>query len=155
MKLLNQFLEQKVTSYHEKFDNWQDALTACGQPLVQQGFITEVYIDAIIECVNKYGPYIVIAPDIAMPHSTENAEGVIKTGIGFMKVETPVVFDADDREKDARLFFTLVSSNHDEHLNNMVELSNMLTDDDLVLGLLNVKNDEDLAQLAQKYNKGE
>ena len=90
-----------------------------------------------------------------MPHSTENAEGVIKTGIGFMKVETPVVFDADDREKDARLFFTLVSSNHDEHLNNMVELSNMLTDDDLVLGLLNVKNDEDLAQLAQKYNKGE
>ena len=37
-------------------------------------------------------------------------------------------------------------------LNNMVELSNMLTDDDLVLGLLNVKNDEDLAQLAQKYN---
>ncbi len=155
MKLLNQFLEQKVTSYHEKFDSWQDALTACGQPLVQQGFITEVYIDAIIECVNKYGPYIVIAPDIAMPHSTENAEGVIKTGIGFMKVETPVVFDADDREKDARLFFTLVSSNHDEHLNNMVELSNMLTDDDLVLGLLNVKNDEDLAQLAQKYNKGE
>lgn len=149
--LLDKMLEHKVTCYHEKFDTWQDALKACGQPLLEQGFIEESYIDAVITCVEKYGPYIVIAPDIAMPHATEGNEGVKKTTIGFMKVETPVVFDPNDHEKDARLFFILATNNHEEHLENMVALSEMLMNEELVQDLLQVKNDEDLKAVANKY----
>lgn len=148
--LLMRILDNKVTCYHEKFDSWKEALVACGQPLIKSGFITNEYIDAIIECVEKYGSYIVIAPNIAMPHSTENAKGTLKTGIGFMKVEQPVVFDENDREKDARLFFTLVSSNHEDHLANMMELSELLMDEELVEKLLTVKSDNDLRSIAEK-----
>ncbi len=150
--LLKKILDNKVTCYHEKFDNWKDALIGCGEPLLKEGFITSEYIDAVIECVEKYGPYIVISPNIAMPHSTENAKGTLKTGIGFMKVEEPVIFDENDREKDAKLFFTLVSTNHDEHLANMMELSETLMNESLVEDLLEVKNDEDLIRVAKKYN---
>lgn len=151
-KLLKKIIDNKLTVYNEKFENWKDAIIACGVPLIEEGFITSDYIDAIIECIEKYGPYIVIAPDIAMPHSTENALGTLKTGIGFMKVEEPVVFDNNDREKDARLFFTLVSTNHEEHLANMVELSETLMNEDLVKDLLEVKCDEDFIKVAKKYN---
>ncbi|MCI6271891.1 MAG: PTS sugar transporter subunit IIA [Erysipelotrichaceae bacterium] len=151
-KLLKKIIDNKLTVYNEKFENWKDAIIACGVPLIEEGFITSDYIDAIIECIEKYGPYIVIAPDIAMPHSTENALGTLKTGIGFMKVAEPVVFDNNDREKDARLFFTLVSTNHEEHLANMVELSETLMNEDLVKDLLEVKCDEDFIKVAKKYN---
>ena len=51
--------------------------------------------------------YIVIAPMIALPHAQENARGVYKTAVSFMKVEEVVKFDEEDREKDAKLFLQL------------------------------------------------
>lgn len=152
--LLNKFLENKLTCYEESFDDWREAIRANGQPMIRQGYIEDVYLNAVIECVEKYGPYIVIAPNIAMPHSTEGAPGVLKTGIGFMKVEQPVHFDPADPEKDARLFFMLASNNPDEHLNNMMQLADMLSNEDLVADLLNVRNDEDLLAVAEKYAEG-
>lgn len=47
--------------------------------------------EEIISCVSKHGPYIVLVPGLAMPHS-ENAEGAIETAIGFMKTEKMVHF---------------------------------------------------------------
>ena len=86
-----------------------------------------------------------------MPHSQEGAVGVNKTAIGFMKLEKPVSFDENDPEKDAQLFFTLASCNPDQHLNNMMKLSEMLMNDDLVEVLLKAKTPEDLLALDGKY----
>ena len=104
-----------------------------------------------MECVRKYGPYIVIMPKIAMPHSQEGAVGVNKTAIGFMKLEKPVSFDPNDPEKDAQLFFTLASCNPEQHLNNMMRLSEMLMNEELVAELLEAKGPEDLLRLQEKY----
>jgi PTS system ascorbate-specific IIA component len=149
--LIEKIVASKLTSFQERFATWQEAVRESGEPLKKQGFIDDRYIDAVIACVEKYGPYIVIAPDIAMPHSTENAEGVFKTGIGFMKVNTPVTFEKGNPEKDARLFFMLAASNHEEHLQNMMDLSEMLMNEDLVKDLLQASNDHDLLQIASKY----
>ncbi len=150
--LLKQFVEQKVTCYHKGFETWQDAVKASGQPLIDQGYIDSRYIDRVISCIDKHGPYIVIAEDIAMPHSTEGSEGVFKTTIGFMRLEEPVHFDAEDPTKDARLFFMLAASNHDEHMANMVQLVEMLMNEELRKDLLKVTCDEDLLLLDKKYS---
>jgi PTS system ascorbate-specific IIA component len=149
--LLNKIIENKVFSFEEGFNTWQEALYAAGKPLIKEGYCELQYIDAVVACVEKFGPYIVIAPNIAMPHSTEGAEGVNKTTIGFMKTEKPVHFDLEDPERDARLFFTLVSANHDEHLENMMALSTMLMNEEIVEELLLSKSVEDLAAIADKY----
>lgn len=151
MELLNKFIKNKVTCYHDGFDNWEDAVRASGQPLKDSGFIDDRYIEAVINCVKDYGPYIVIAPNIAMPHSTTGALGVYKTTIGFMRLKNPVHFDENDPEKDARLFFMLAAENNEEHLKNMVELSELLMNDEIVEELLKVENDEQLIELAKKY----
>ena len=110
-----------------------------------------MYVEAVINCVKKYGPYIIIAPNIAMPHSTEGAEGVNETAICFMKVEEPVHFDPEDPEKDARLFFVLASADHEKHLENMMRLSEMLMNEELVEELLEAKSKEDLLAIDKKY----
>ena len=151
--LLEDFVNRKLTSFQTSFDSWQDAIRGSGENLIKQGYIDDRYVQAVIACVEKYGPYIVIAPDIAMPHSTEKADGVYKTAISFMKVETPVVFDPNDSEKNARLFFMLAAEDHEAHLKNMMELSEMLMNEDLVSDLLKAKNENDLLAIANKYSE--
>lgn len=52
-------------------------------------------------------PYIVLAPNIAMPHSTESGDDVHGTEVGFMRVAKPVHFEKGNPDKDARIFFVL------------------------------------------------
>lgn len=149
--LLTQMLNAGHVNFQERCADWQSAIRAGCEPLVATGTVDASYADEIIACIEKYGPYIVIAPDIAMPHSQENAKGVHKTAISFMKVNETVVFDADDREKDARLFFTLASQNHEQHLENMSMLATMLDNEALIADLLAAQNTDDLRAIAAKY----
>lgn len=149
--MLKEFVENKHYIFVNKVENWEEAIKIGCQPIIEDGTVEASYAQQIIECVKKYGPYIVLMPNIAMPHSQEDALGVHKTTISFMKVEEPVHFDEMDSEKDARLFFTLASCNHEEHLENMMKLSEMLMNEALIADLLEAKSAEDLLKLHEKY----
>ena len=122
-----------------------------GETLEADGTVEKNYKEDIIACIEKYGPYIVIAPNIAMPHSQEGAQGVHKTEIAFMKLEKPVSFEPGNPEMDAQLFFTLASCNSDQHLDNMSRLSDMLCNEELVKELARARTAEDLLMVQKKY----
>ncbi len=149
--MLKEFVESKHYKFAESAADWQDAIRMSCESLEADGTVEANYKEDIIKCVEKYGPYIVIIPGVAMPHSQENAVGVHKTAIGFMKLEQPVSFDSEDPEKDASLFFTLASCNPEQHLNNMSRLAEMLSDEDLIEDLKQTKGPEDLLRLQEKY----
>lgn len=149
--MLREFVEQNHCKFVDRVDSWEEAIRLSCKNLEMDGTVEANYADDIIECVKKYGPYIVLMPNVAMPHSQEGASGVNKTAIGFMKVEEPVKFDSVDEEKDARLFFTLASCNSEQHLNNMKKLSEMLMNEELIEELLKAKTPEDLLVLQAKY----
>lgn len=153
--MLKEFVDKGHYLFVDKVDTWQEAIRLSCQSLEQDNTVDKVYAEEIIRCVEKYGPYIVLLPNVAMPHSQEGAEGVNKTAIGFMKVEEPVHFDPEDPEKDARLFFTLASCDSEQHLENMMKLSEMLLNEELLQGLLEAKSKEDLLALHEKYLKEE
>ena len=117
--MLRDFVENKHYKFAEEAKDWRDAIRMSCESLEADGTVEANYKEDIIACVEKHGPYIVIMPNVAMPHSQEGATGVHKTAIGFMKLEKPVSFDENDPEKDAQLFFTLASCNPDQHLNNI------------------------------------
>lgn len=88
-----------------------------------------------------------------MPHSVLGGEGVHETCIGFMKTETPVIFDPEDSSKNARLFFTLAATDSEKHLSNMVALAEFLLEEGAINDLLEAKNAEDLMKVHYKYTK--
>ncbi|MDD6365849.1 MAG: PTS sugar transporter subunit IIA, partial [Stecheria intestinalis] len=98
------------------------------------------------------GPYIILIPGVAMPHSTEGGALVHKTCISFMKLAKPVSFDDQDPEKYADLFFTIASENAEKHLEEMQQLAALLTDDAVVEDLHKVTSEADLEALGEKYN---
>ena len=143
--MFKELVEKNRYSFHEGFDTWQEAVRAACQPLLADGTIEPEYPEAIIAKVEELGPYIVIAPDICIPHAQEGV-GVNDTAVCFMKTERPVSF-SDDGEHDARLFFVLASTNNAIHLQNLSEMAETLSDEDFVARLLQAKSPEDLVKL--------
>lgn len=149
--MFKEILEKGYYCFEEEFNSWEDAIKASYQPLVKNNIVNNDYINEVIRSVKKYGPYIVIIPNVAMPHSTEGAKGCNGTAISFMKVNKPVDFDKNDEEKKARLFFSLAAMNHDEHLKNIQGLMDVLMNEDYVDALLNVHTEEELIKVVEKF----
>lgn len=149
--MLREFVEQKHFKFAESAPDWEEAVRMSCEVLEADGTVEGNYKEDIIKCIHEYGPYIVLMPDVAMPHSQEHAKGVHKTAIAFMKLEKPVSFDPGDPEKDARLFFTLASCDSDQHLTNMTKLSELLMADGVIDALLKAETPEDLLRIQETY----
>lgn len=149
--MLRNFVENKHYKFADKADDWREAIRMSCESIEKDGTVEPGYKEEIIRCVEEYGPYIVIMPNVAMPHSQENSEGVNKTSIAFMKLEEPVSFEEGNPELDAQLFFTLASCDHDQHLENMQKLVELLLNPDVVEALTQAKSPEDLMQIQESY----
>lgn len=143
--MLNEIIEKKRYSFHDGFDNWEDAVKASCKPLIKEGAIEPEYADSIIDSIKKFGPYIVIAPNICIPHAQEG-KGVNETAICFMRTEKPVHF-SDDPEHNANLFFVLASTDNEKHMQNLVNMVGLIEDENIVQKLMNSTCVEDLKEI--------
>ena len=117
----------------EKANDWRQAIKISVQPLEQGGYVKSCYKDGIIENVEKLGPYIMIADEIAMPHARPE-QGAIETQISITLFREGVRFDG--KETTARLFVTLAAKDSDSHVDALVKISELLSDDVTVEAIL-------------------
>ena len=147
---LKELVDKNRVCFHKGFETWEEAVAASCKPLLDDGSIEQIYVDEVINCVKKYGPYIVFAPNVAMPHFLEGAPGVNNTAMSFMHLEEPVHFVEGNPEKDAQLFFAVASKDHEEHVRNMEKLCMLLLTPNLAEELAKVKTVEELLALDEK-----
>lgn len=96
--MLEYFKVNDLVNYPDSTPNtWQEAIEVSCEKLLNRGYISNTYIEEIIKSVKEYGPYIVILPNIAMPHAEGNFDSVYKSGISFTKFKQPVKF-FDEKE---------------------------------------------------------
>jgi PTS system ascorbate-specific IIA component len=133
--------------------DWKEAVRMSAESLVADGSVSEDYYKQIVACIEKYGPYVVFDHNVAMPHTTENATGAYKTGIGFMASKKLIDFgkDEDGEEKKANLFFTLSSTNPDEHFANIQQLTSIFMNEPLLDALAAANTPEDILEAEKKY----
>ena len=60
--LLRELYEQGHCLFVDSVPSWQEAIRMSCVPLVKDGSVEPDYADAIISCVEEYGPYIVFLP---------------------------------------------------------------------------------------------
>lgn len=151
--MLNYFFDHQLIRYSDKvITDWREAIRESCLLLLDQKIIDETYVAEIIHCVEEYGPYIVIVPQVAMPHSSENSKGVFGTAISFTKMKQPVRFESDDGEKFATLFFTLAAKQVEEHMENIQKLSELLMTEGLIDRLMATNSIEDYQAVMQEYD---
>lgn len=110
------------------------AISLAGELLVVSGKVKPSYVASMLEAVEKFGPYIVIAPGIALAHG-KPSEDVIETGLSLLVLEQSVEFQHSQNDP-VRLVFALAAVNHESHIGFMAELAEFLSEQDRVNSLL-------------------
>ncbi len=150
--MLRYFYDNQLIKIMDKQPkNWEEAIRFSGEILKEHHLITDQYIEDIIRDCHEYGPYIVIIPDVAMPHSSAESAGVLGTGIGFTIMPERVSFEEGNPEKDAKLFFTLAAKDADSHMKNIANLSELLMMEDMVPDLLTIETLRDFERIMEKH----
>ena len=110
--------------------NWENAIRAGGELLKNIDAIDQEYIDAMVRAVKDIGPYIVLAPGIAMPHANPKF-GAKKLGMSLITLSKPVCFG--NKENDPVFIVVCLSATKDnDHLQELSELIKVLGDTDKV-----------------------
>lgn len=143
--MLKDLIKKERIQIAAQAENWEAAIRMAARPLEEDGSIDASYTDAMIESVHKLGPYIVLAPGIALPHARPEA-GVHAMSMALMKVEKPVYFS---ETKYANLFFVLASTDGTSHLDALREMSIIFSDHTAIEKFLAAADTEELYQLIQ------
>lgn len=138
-------LTSELVRFEQKATDWQDAIRISTKDLVAHGYITEGYVDGIIECVHEFGPYIVIAPDIALPHARPE-KGAVKGGYSITRFEEPVAFE-EDGSANARLFISLSCVENDSHILMLQEIVGILSDEEKQAVLFQSHDKEEIVKV--------
>lgn len=122
-------IDPELIQLNVEAKDWEDAIHKAAQPLVDHQKVTEEYPKRIIEIAKETGPYIVIAPHVALPHASSK-DGVLADAIGLTILKEPVKFGNKDNDP-VKYLFTLSSVKPDGHLDQMTKLVKVLQKKDL------------------------
>ncbi|EKT63204.1 PTS sugar transporter subunit IIA [Providencia alcalifaciens] len=125
-------MENNSIQLHASADNWQDAIKIGTDMLIASGAILPDYHEAIISSVKELGPYICIAPNLALPHARPE-NGVLKTAFALVTLKEPIVFDGESEPVD--VLITLAGSSSDEHMEGLMEVTQVLDDEESETGI--------------------
>jgi len=140
--MLQEVLTSKFIKLNVDAKDWREAIEEGGKILEDNGSIESSYIVAMIESVKRLGPYMVIAPGIAMPHARPDM-GVKKIGMSLITLTKPVEFG--NKENDpVRIVVCLCAIDHMTHIKALSELVKFLGDKKFVDLVLHAKDPQDI-----------
>jgi ascorbate PTS system EIIA or EIIAB component len=84
-------LSEKVIALDVEATTPEEAIRQAGALLVADHKVEERYVDAMVKGFKDVGPYIVLAPLIAVPHARPE-HGVLEQGVSLVRLKKPVVF---------------------------------------------------------------
>ncbi|VBB09716.1 phosphoenolpyruvate-dependent sugar phosphotransferase system eiia 2 [Lucifera butyrica] len=146
--MLKSWLTEKTIKVKIEVTDWEDAIRKGGELLEKDDSIESRYIDAMIDSVKEIGPYIVLAPGIAMPHARPEA-GAKKIGISLLTLKEAVNFGNKEHDP-VSIVVCLCAIDHSTHLTAMTELVKILGDDEKVKKIKAAENSREVIELFRK-----
>ncbi|WP_201712820.1 BglG family transcription antiterminator [Rossellomorea arthrocnemi] len=150
--MLNELLTEQTIQLKDRVTNWEEAIKVASEPLVEQQSIRPDYVEAMITNVKELGPYIVIAPNIAIPHARPET-GVEQLGMSFLRLEEPVYFSEKEKHR-AHLIIVLAAIDNQTHLKALAQLTELLSNEGNVERLITAKDRQAVIKLINQTIEG-
>lgn len=109
-------------------NDWRESVVRVGEVLVKAGAIEPRYIDAMIRTVAEIGPYLVLAPGVAMNHARPE-DGVKKVCLGLVRLKTPVKYGSAHNDP-VDIVMGLGAVDHRAHLDLLRNLADFLSEEE-------------------------
>ena len=106
--------------------DWRAAIRLAGAGLVRAGAASDLYTERMIAVVENFGPYIVVAPGLALAHARPDRD-VRGDGLSLVTLAEPVKFGHPHNDP-VEIVIGLASASNDAHLTNVATLANLFND---------------------------
>lgn len=131
--------------------DYKQAIQIGGQLLLKHGEIEEEYIDAMIENIEKNGPYFVISKGFAIPHA-DTDKGVKKVGMSLIRLKEPIFFK-DEKVGKIEFVCCLSAIDAEQHKKALFNLINILEEKSFKEAIKKCSSAEEMAQIIRKYEE--
>lgn len=149
VSLLQDLLSEDNVSFHYPAETWEDVIRHGGQLMVDAGFTDSTYTEAMIDVVRDMGPYIVLAPGLAMPHARPEM-GAKQVGTALVTLEKPIDFGSPENDPVSVAVF-LCAPNKEEHIQLLTDIATLFEDEEFLDAAVNFESIEDVEAFLSEH----
>ncbi len=125
--------------------DWRAAVELTGAVLARSGAATPAYAAELVRMIEEHGPYVVIAPGLALAHARPGP-AVLADGLAIVTLDPPVDFGHPHNDPvSVVLGLAIVSA--DAHLAAVAELANVFNDSSAIADLAAATSADDVQRI--------
>lgn len=125
--------------------DWREAVREAGAALTNAGTTLASYADEMVRMIEEHGPYVVIAPGLALAHARPGP-AVLADGLSVVTLAHPVAFGHPHNDPvSVVLGLAVVSA--DAHLAFVADLANIFNDASAIPALAAATSVEDVQRI--------
>lgn len=132
IKLKDSLMANNSIALNQSAENWESAIKIGTDLLEATGVITTDYYKNIIASVKELGPYIILAPGLAMPHARPE-HGVKQTAFALVTLREPVHFEGE--EEPIQVLVTLAGADAHSHVLALQQIVALFDDEESETGI--------------------
>ena len=145
--MIKKLLKPAVIKLNTSVPDWEAAVRQSVELLVNIGAVEPRYVEASVDMVREMGPYMVIAPGLALAHARPES-GVIRNCLGLLTLATPVEFGNPDNDP-VDIIFSLGAIESDEHIKLMSDLARFLMNKKTLPALRRASSAREVTEIIQ------
>lgn len=128
-------------------EDWRSAVRLAGAALVASGATLAGYADEMIRMIDEHGPYVVIAPGLALAHARPGPD-VLGDGLAVVTLRTPVFFGHPHNDP-VSVVLGLAIKSADAHIEAVAHLANIFNDSSAIAQLSSAETSADVIHIMQ------
>jgi mannitol/fructose-specific phosphotransferase system IIA component (Ntr-type) len=132
--------------------DWESALRRGGDLLLKAGKCTPAYVDAMVAAVREMGPYIVLAPGVALGHARPG-DGATGIGMSLVTLAEPVCFGSPANDP-VWLVISFCAQDDDSHIDMLKDLACFLREKANLNRLRQAKTVPDVLKIISNTERG-
>ena len=150
-------LNDNLIFHNLKAADNKEVLQIMGDAMIQEGYGEDGFTEAVLKREKDYPTGLdVDGIGVAIPHT--DAEHVKKEGISIAVLDRPVEFEAMGEENcriPVKIVIMFTVAGKDKHIDRLLLILDMIKDEEILQGLLNAKNKEEIRTAIQKREKSD
>lgn len=120
---------------------WKEAVAEAAKLLVEHRFATPEYGRHMTEVIERFGPYVVIAPGIALVHARPGRD-TLANGLAVLSLEEPVAFGHPHYDP-VQLVLGVAVTRPEDHLTVVASIANAIDEGGVLERALRMQDPQD------------
>ncbi len=145
--MLRDLLTKDTILLNVKARDWENVTDIAGKMLLDTDAIEPHYIEAMKDTIRQLGPYVVIAPGIALLHSRP-VNDVKRICMSLVTLDPPIKFGHPNNDP-VKIVVALGGVDENSHMDALMEIANILSEEENITKIIAATTVEDIFILFQ------